>query len=114
MVDAVRITLTVKHRIGIDKVESYDFVRDLVGQFSEVGCKVFILHARNAWLQGLSPQGNHEMPPLQYALTYWLKTDFPHLTISVNGGITTNEQIEMWTMATQALQAGARSETAAA
>jgi tRNA-dihydrouridine synthase A len=93
MVDAVSIPVTVKHRIGIDKVESYDFVRDFVGQVSEAGCKVFIVHARNAWLQGLSPKENREVPPLRYELAYRLKTDFPHLTISVNGGITTNEQI---------------------
>ena len=93
MLDAVSIPVTVKHRIGIDRIESYDFVRDFVGQVSEAGCKVFIVHARNAWLDGLSPKENRDIPPLRYALAYQLKRDFPALTISVNGGITTNEQI---------------------
>ena len=93
MRDAVSIPVTVKHRIGIDKQESYDFVRDFVGTVAEAGCEVFIVHARNAWLQGLSPKENREVPPLRYALVHQLKRDFPHLTIAINGGITTNEQI---------------------
>ena len=93
MRDAVSIPVTVKHRIGIDKQESYSFVRDFVGKVSEAGCEVFIVHARNAWLQGLSPKQNREIPPLRYELAYQLKKDFPHLIISVNGGITTNAQI---------------------
>lgn len=94
MVDAVSVPVTVKHRIGIDKTESYAFVRDFVGTVSEAGCSVFMVHARNAWLQGLSPKENREVPPLRYELAYQLKRDFPHLTIGVNGGITTNEQID--------------------
>ena len=66
MVDAVRIPVTVKHRIGIDHDESYEFVRDFVGTVGEAGCRVFIVHARNAWLKGLSPKENREMPPLRY------------------------------------------------
>ena len=93
MLDAVNIPVTVKHRIGIDRIERYDFVRDFVGQVSEAGCKVFIVHARNAWLDGLSPKENRDIPPLRYELAYQLKRDFPALTISVNGGITTNAQI---------------------
>ncbi|MFZ3127252.1 MAG: tRNA dihydrouridine(20/20a) synthase DusA [Rhodoferax sp.] len=93
MVDVVDVPVTVKHRIGIDKVESYDFVRDFVGTVSEAGCRVFIVHARNAWLKGLSPKENREVPPLRYALAHRLKTDFPQLTIVVNGGITTSAQI---------------------
>ena len=93
MRDAVDLPVTVKHRIGIDKVESYDFVRDFVGQVSEAGCEVFIVHARNAWLQGLSPKENREVPPLRYELAYRLKQDFPQLTIAVNGGVKTNEDI---------------------
>lgn len=93
MVDAVSIPVTVKHRIGIDRVESYDFVRDFVGTVSEAGCSVFMVHARNAWLDGLSPKENREVPPLRYELAYRLKRDFPQLTIGINGGITTNEQI---------------------
>lgn len=93
MLDAVNIPVTVKHRIGIDRIERYDFVRDFVGQVSEAGCTVFIVHARNAWLDGLSPKENRDIPPLRYELAYQLKRDFPALTISVNGGITTNAQI---------------------
>ena len=93
MVDAVDIPVTVKHRIGIDKIESYDFVRDFVGTVSEAGCKVFLVHARNAWLQGLSPKENREIPPLRYDLVYQLKRDFPDLVIAVNGGIKTNAAI---------------------
>jgi tRNA-dihydrouridine synthase A len=93
MVDAVDIPVTVKHRIGIDKVESYDFVRDFVGTVADAGCTVFIAHARNAWLKGLSPKENREIPPLRYDLVYQLKRDFPHLTIAINGGIATTEQV---------------------
>ena len=93
MLDAVDIPVSVKHRIGIDQNESYDFVRDFVGQVSDAGCRVFSVHARNAWLQGLSPKENREIPPLRYELAYQLKRDFPDLIISVNGGITTNGQI---------------------
>jgi tRNA-dihydrouridine synthase A len=93
MVDVVQIPVTVKHRIGIDKCESYDFVRDFVGTVAEAGCPTFIVHARNAWLKGLSPKANREVPPLRYDVAYQLKKDFPQLTIVVNGGITTTEQV---------------------
>ena len=82
----------MKHRIGIDKDESYEFVRDFVGAVSEAGCKVFLVHARNAWLKGLSPKENREVPPLRYEFVHRLKRDFRTLTIAVNGGITTGEQ----------------------
>ena len=94
MRDAVSIPVTVKHRIGIDRIERYDFVRDFVGQVSEAGCKVFIVHARNAWLQGLSPKENREVPPLRYEFAHRLKQDFPQLVIVVNGGITQAGQID--------------------
>ena len=97
MVDSVGIAVTVKHRIGIDKTEntpeSYGFVRDFVGTVSEAGCNTFIVHARNAWLKGLSPKANREVPPLRYGVVHQLKKDFPDLTIVVNGGFTTTEQI---------------------
>ncbi len=93
MRDAVDIPVTVKHRIGIDRIESYDFVRDFVGTVAEAGCEVFIVHARNAWLKGLSPKENREIPPLRYDLVYRLKQDFPQLTVAINGGITTTEQV---------------------
>jgi tRNA-dihydrouridine synthase A len=95
MQDVVGIPVTVKHRIGIDRVDSYDFVRDFVGTVSvRAGVQVFIVHARNAWLQGLSPKENREIPPLRYGLVHQLKRDFPHLTVVVNGGITTAAQID--------------------
>ncbi len=93
MVDVVDIPVTVKHRIGIDKTESYEFVRDFVGTVADAGCQVFIVHARNAWLQGLSPKENREVPPLRYELVHRLKAEFPHLTIAINGGITTDAQV---------------------
>lgn len=94
MVDVVDVPVTVKHRIGIDKTESYDFVRDFVGTVAQAGCKTFIVHARNAWLKGLSPKENRDIPPLRYELVYRLKRDFPELTIAINGGITTSEQVQ--------------------
>jgi tRNA-dihydrouridine synthase A len=93
MVDAVQVPVTVKHRIGIDQTESYAFVRDFIGQVSEAGCRVFIVHARNAWLKGLSPKENRDIPPLRYAVVRQLKADFPHLTIVINGGFTANAQV---------------------
>ena len=93
MVDAVDIPVTVKHRIGIDRTESYGFVRDFVGTVADAGCKVFIVHARNAWLQGLSPKENREIPPLRYALVHQLKREFPQLVIAINGGITDDAQV---------------------
>ena len=93
MVDVVDVPVTVKHRIGIDREESYGFVRDFVGAVADAGCKVFIVHARNAWLKGLSPKENREIPPLRYPLVYQLKRDFPQLTIVLNGGVTDDEQI---------------------
>ncbi|MFN3829265.1 MAG: tRNA dihydrouridine(20/20a) synthase DusA [Tepidimonas ignava] len=93
MRDAVRVPVTVKHRIGIDRVEDYGFVRDFVGTVAEAGCDVFIVHARNAWLDGLSPAENRTVPPLRYEVVHRLKRDFPHLVIVVNGGITTDAQV---------------------
>jgi tRNA-dihydrouridine synthase A len=93
MVDVVAVPVTVKHRIGIDQCESYEFVRDFVGTVSEAGCPTFVVHARNAWLKGLSPKENREVPPLRYELVHRLKQDFPELTICINGGINTREQV---------------------
>jgi tRNA-dihydrouridine synthase A len=87
MADAVSVPVTVKHRIGIDRIERYEFVRDFVGTVAQAGCRVFIVHARNAWLQGLSPKQNREVPPLRHELVHRLKRDFPDLFIAVNGGI---------------------------
>ena len=93
MVDVVSVPVTVKHRIGIDKTESYDFVRDFVGTVADAGCQVFIVHARNAWLKGLSPKENREVPPLRYEMVHQLKADFPQLTIAINGGINQPDQV---------------------
>ena len=93
MVDVVNVPVSVKHRIGIDKTENYGFVRDFVGTVSEAGCRVFIVHARAAWLKGLSPKENRDIPPLRYELVHQLKREFPHLTIAINGGLTTGGQV---------------------
>jgi tRNA-dihydrouridine synthase A len=94
MMDVATVPVTVKHRIGIDKTESYDFVRDFVGTVADAGCQVFIVHARNAWLKGLSPKQNREVPPLRYELVHRLKKEFPHLVIALNGGINSTEQVQ--------------------
>ncbi len=93
MRDAVAVPVTVKHRIGIDRVESYAFVRDFVGAVAEAGCEVFIVHARNAWLHGISPKENRELPPLRHAVVAALKHDFPDRVFVLNGGIATNDAI---------------------
>ena len=90
MKDVVSVPVTVKHRIGIDKVEDYGFVRDFIGTVAEAGCTVFIVHARNAWLQGLSPKENRDVPPLRYEVVHRLKAEFPQFTIAINGGIQTD------------------------
>jgi len=87
MRDAVSVPVTVKHRIGLDRIEDYGFVRDFVGTLAGAGCAVFIVHARNAWLQGLSPRENRTVPPLRYEVVARLKRDFPALTIVLNGGL---------------------------
>ena len=89
MREAVSIPVSVKHRIGIDNFDSYDFMADFVQHIACAGCDHVIVHARTAWLQGLSPKQNREIPPLRYEDVYRLKQDFPHLTIEINGGITT-------------------------
>ena len=89
MRDAVDVPVTVKHRIGLDRNDDYAFVRDFVGTVADAGCMVFIVHARNAVLKGLSPKENREMPPLRYDVVASLKRDFPGLTIVVNGGLAT-------------------------
>lgn len=94
MRDVVDVPVTVKHRIGIDKEESYSFVRDFVGTVADAGCTVFIVHARNAWLQGLSPKENRDIPPLRYEVVRQLKADFPQFTFAINGGFTTDEAVQ--------------------
>ncbi len=84
---AVDVPVTVKTRLGIDHHDSYDFLRQFIATVQAGGGEVFIVHARKAWLQGLSPKENREIPPLDYEQVYRLKKDFPELEISVNGGI---------------------------
>ena len=86
---AVDIPVTVKSRIGIDEQDSYEALVDFVGTVAEAGCDALIVHARKAWLQGLSPKENREIPPLRYDLVERLEGDFPDLSISINGGILT-------------------------
>jgi tRNA-dihydrouridine synthase A len=92
--EAVKIPVTVKHRTGIDSVETYDFVRGFVETVAAAGCGTFIVHARNAVLKGLSPKENREIPPLKYGFVYQLKADFPQLRVVINGGITTQAEIQ--------------------
>src|SRR5438034_1165943 len=92
--DTAKLPVTVKHRIGIDRVEDYGFVRDFVGAVSQAGCRTFIVHARNAVLKGLSPKENREVPPLKYGYVYQLKRDFPQLEFVINGGITSLAQMD--------------------
>ena len=87
MIDAVGLPVTVKHRIGLDRNEEYGFVRDFVGVVADAGCEVFIVHARNAWLKGLSPKENREIPPLRYDVVASLRRDFPTRLFVVNGGL---------------------------
>ena len=87
MRDAVAVPVTVKHRIGLDAMDDYGFVRDFVGTVAQAGCDVFIVHARNAVLKGLSPKENREVPRLRYDVVHRLKRDFPQLTIVLNGGL---------------------------
>lgn len=84
---ATRLPVTVKHRIGIDERDSYEELAGFVETVAAAGCRSFAVHARKAWLQGLSPKQNREIPPLHYELVYRLKQDFPALEIVINGGI---------------------------
>ena len=87
MQDACSIPVTIKHRIGIDDMESWDEMANFVDTVAATGCKTFIVHARKAWLQGLSPKQNREVPPLEYEWVYRLKRERPELEIIINGGI---------------------------
>ncbi|WP_299491209.1 tRNA dihydrouridine(20/20a) synthase DusA [uncultured Shewanella sp.] len=89
MKQVVDIPITVKTRIGIDEQDSYAFLTEFVETVAEAGCDTFIIHARKAWLNGLSPKENREIPPLDYARVHQLKQDFPTLDLSINGGIKT-------------------------
>lgn len=90
----VKIPVTVKHRIGIDDLDSYELLSKFVGTVRASGCSTFIVHARKAILSGLSPKQNREIPPLVYPTVYQLKKDYPDLEIIINGGVTTLQQAE--------------------
>lgn len=87
MQDAVSVPVTVKHRLGLDGTTDYGFVRDFVGKLFDVGCTIFIVHARHAILGGLSPKENREIPPLQYDMAAHLKSEFPAARFILNGGL---------------------------
>ena len=93
MIERCDIPITVKHRIGIDDMESYEQLSEFVDLISQKGCQHFIVHARKAWLTGLSPKENRTIPPLNYPWVYQLKKDFPNLKFSINGGIDSCEDI---------------------
>jgi len=95
MVDSCDIPVTVKHRIGIDHMETYAELVGFIDPVAAAGCSVFVVHARKAWLQGLSPKENRDIPPLNYPWVYQLKRDFPHLTIVLNGGIKTLQECQI-------------------
>ncbi|MGE6380718.1 tRNA dihydrouridine(20/20a) synthase DusA [Shewanella baltica] len=95
MKQVVDIPVTVKTRIGIDEQDSYAFLTQFIDVVSAKGCTDFTIHARKAWLQGLSPKENREIPPLDYERVYQLKRDYPALNIGINGGVTTLEQAQL-------------------
>lgn len=89
----VNIPVTVKTRLGIDEHDSYEFLTTFIDKVSAAGCDTFILHARNAWLKGLSPKENRDIPPLNYERVYQVKKDYPHLHIDINGGVQDLDQV---------------------
>lgn len=93
MQNKVNIPVTVKSRIGIDDQDSYEFLHQFIDVVSQAGCSHFIVHARKAWLSGLSPKQNREVPPLDYQRVYDIKKDFQQLEISINGGIKTFAEV---------------------
>lgn len=94
MKGAAPLPITVKHRIGLDRIEDYDFMRRFVSAVAHSGCTTFIVHARNAILKGLTPKQNREVPPLRYELVHRLKQEFAGLEIIINGGITSWPEID--------------------
>jgi tRNA-dihydrouridine synthase A len=106
MGNATKLPVTVKHRIGVDEVDSYEDLVKFVSIVAEAGCSRFSVHARKAWLQGLSPKENREVPPLRYDLVHQLKRDFPQLSIEINGGFTTLEQAKTQLQSIDAVMIG--------
>lgn len=93
MREAVRVPVTVKHRIGIDNLDRYEDMLEFVGAVAGAGADRFSVHARKAWLSGLSPKENRDVPPLRYSDVHKLKAQLPELSIEINGGFTTLEQV---------------------
>jgi tRNA-dihydrouridine synthase A len=89
---AVGVPVTVKTRLGVDEHDSYEFARDFIATVAEAGCGTFVVHARKAWLSGLSPKENREIPPLDYARVHRLKRELRSLAIVINGGFVTLEE----------------------
>ena len=106
MGSATRIPVTVKHRIGVDEVDSYEDLVRFVEIVSQANCQRFSVHARKAWLQGLSPKENREVPPLRYDDVHRLKRDFPQLSIEINGGFTNLEQVKAQLQSVDAVMIG--------
>jgi tRNA-dihydrouridine synthase A len=94
MRNSVSIPVTVKCRIGVDDQDPEQALRDVIGLCARAGVKTFAVHARKAWLEGLSPKENRDVPPLDYDLVYRVKREHPKLTIAINGGIQTLEEAE--------------------
>lgn len=94
MQERTQLPITIKCRIGVDNLDNYEQLQHFVDLNAKAGCSVFIIHARKAWLSGLSPRQNRDVPPLQYEIVRKIKLDFPHLTIVINGGIKTVMEIE--------------------
>ena len=95
MIEAVEIPITVKTRLGIDDLDSYEFLHRFVGSISDAGCRTVVIHARKAILSGLSPKKNRQIPPLDYERVHRLKSDFSSLEIILNGGLDSEEKAVM-------------------
>jgi len=106
MIEAVDIPVTVKHRIGIDDMDSFEELTHFIDVISKAGCKTFIVHARKAWLSGLSPKQNRDVPPLNYETVYQLKKDFPDINFMINGGIKSLEETQQHNQQTDGVMMG--------
>jgi tRNA-dihydrouridine synthase A len=106
MDSVTHIPVTIKHRIGVDDVDRYEDLVKFVSIVAQTGCARFSVHARKAWLQGLSPRENREVPPLRYGDVHQLKRDFPHLSIEINGGFTNLEQVKEQLQSVDAVMIG--------
>jgi tRNA-dihydrouridine synthase A len=106
MMAATPLPVSVKHRIGIDDQDSYAHMAEFVSTVAETGCRRFTVHARKAWLQGLSPKENRTVPPLRYDDIYRLKRDFPHLWVEINGGIKTIAEVQQQLQQVDAVMVG--------